>query len=304
VDRRLSDRIGIAGAWLSGGALLAVLAGLIAWLAVKGLQNVDWAFVTSNPLPGSLEQGVTGGILAPLVGTLTVVVLGAVVAVPLGVATALFLSEYRSPRWLAHVADISVDLIFGVPSIVFALFGLAIFIRPDLVFLSHRVESSGNAAGASFICASLMMSLIAFPPIVRASQAAMGAVPQVQREAAYALGKGRLATIRRIVLPGARNGIATGAILGLGRIAGDTGIVWLLLGGTVLAPPDAGWWRPDNWLRTLQSEGSTLTSYVYYASPAGDGNSPGKAYGAALVLMLMTLVLNALVRLAARRRKR
>ena len=81
--------------------------------------------------------------------------------------------------------------------------------------------------------------------MVRATESAILAVPARQREAAYALGKGRVATLRRVVLPGARPGIVTGVILGIGRIVGDTAIAVLLLGGTVLAPFAAGWWKPD-----------------------------------------------------------
>jgi phosphate transport system permease protein len=301
VPRRLTDRLAVGLAWLSGLVLIGVVAGLLAWLGVNGLRNVDLDFVFSNPSPGSLEQGVAGGVFSPLVGTLVVIVLGVAVALPLGLGTAIFLVEYRRPLWLARVADTAIDLIFGVPSVVFALFGLAIFQNGFFSFLSGEVESSGKATAASFLCASLMMSLIALPPIVRGSQAAIAGVSTMQREAAYSLGKGRLATIRRVVLPAARPGVVTGAILGIGRIAGDTAIVWLLLGGSVLAPPEPGWWRPDQWLDTLRSDGSTLTTYVFYTSPVGEGNADSFAYGGAFVLMVLMLAVNFAVSRFARR---
>ena len=96
--------------------------------------------------------------------------------------------------------------------------------------------------------------------------------------------------------------IVTGMILGIGRIAGDTAIVWLVLGGTVLAPFDPGWWHPDRAARHAPRSGSTLTTYIYYASPAGEGNTAGKAYGAAFVLMVLIVVVNLLIRLAGGRR--
>jgi phosphate transport system permease protein len=136
---------------------------------------------------------------------------------------------------------------------------------------------------------------------VRGSQAAIAGVSTVQREASYALGKGRLATIRRVVLPAARPGVVTGTILGIGRIAGDTAIVWLLLGGSVLAPPDGGWWEPQNWLDTLRGDGSTLTTYVFYTSPVGEGNADSFAYGGAFVLMVLMLLINFGVSRFARR---
>ncbi len=302
MTHRLSDRIGVAAAWITGVLLVLAVGSIMLWLAIGGIQHVDWGFLHDSPAPGSLESGVAGGIFDPLAGTVIVTVLGIAVAFPLGLGTAIFLAEYRHPSWLARAADTSVDMIFGVPSIVFALFGVAVFAKPVFTVLSERVESSGLATGSSFLCASLILSLIAYPPIVRASEAAILAVPQHQREASYALGKGKLATLRRVVVPGARPGIVTGVILGIGRIVGDTAIAVLLLGGTVLAPFGPGWWHPGRALDTLQGQGATLTTYIYYASPAGEGNTAGKAYGAAFVLMILIVVVNVLVRLAGRRR--
>ena len=299
---RLSDRIGRYGAWASGLFLSAVVLSIVLWLLINGLRNIDWTFLSQNPASGSLETGMAGGILSPLVGTLIITVIGISFALPIGLATAIFLAEYGKPLWLKRMADTAIDLIFGVPSIVFALFGLAVFSSPALVFLSEPVGTGGRATAKSFFCAGLMMALIALPPIVRSTQAAIAQVPNVQREAAYALGKTRFAMIRKIVLPAVRPGISTGTILGMGRIAGDTAIVWILLGGAVLSPPPDGWWRPDNFLAFLHGTGSTLTTYVYFASPAGEGNSAGKAYGAALILFAVVFIINIVLGRAGQRR--
>jgi phosphate transport system permease protein len=299
---RLSDRLGIGIAYAAGGLLVVAVAVLMLWLVVQGIGTISWDFLTGEPAPGSLEQGVAGGILPAIIGTLIVVVFGMAVAIPLGLGVAVFLTEYRRPSWLAKGTDTAIDLIFGVPSVVFALFGLAIFSQGWLSWLSNPVGGTGMATAQSFFCSSLMMALIGLPPVVRSSQAAILGVPTQQREAAYALGKGKLTTIRRIVVPGARPGIATGIMLGIGRIAGDTAIVWILLGGAVLQAPPDGWYLPWNLLDFLRSEGSTLTTYIYFSSPAGEGNSPGPAYGAALVLMVVILIVNiALIRLSRRR---
>ena len=166
--------------------------------------------------------------------------IGVAIALPLGVGTAIFLAEYRRPAWLAHAVESAVEVIFGVPSIVFALFGLAIFTNSFFGFLSDSVESSGIAFGRSFLVAGIMMSLLALPPITRATEESIRSIPHDLREASYALGKGRLATLTRVILPGARPGIATGVILGAGKIAGDTAIVWLLLGGVITFQPSTG----------------------------------------------------------------
>lgn len=299
---RLSDILGRYLAWAFGIFLVGVVLSIVAWLLINGLRNIDWAFLTTNPSPGSVEVGVAGGIISPLIGTLIVTALGTAIALPLGLITAIFLGEHGKPKWLKQMTDTSIDLIFGVPSIVFALFGLAIFASPKLVFLSQEVPNSGVSSAKSFFCASIMMALIALPPIVRSTQAAISSVPQVQREAAYALGKTRFSTIRSIVIPSIRPGIATGTILGMGRIAGDTAIVWILLGGAVLEPPAPGWYTPGGILDFLHGTGSTLTTYVYFASPAGEGNAEGKAYGAALVLFALVFIVNIVLGRAGQRR--
>jgi phosphate transport system permease protein len=120
------------------------------------------------------------------------------------------------------------------------------------------------------------------------------------REASYALGKTKAATIRRVLLPGARGGIATGATLGMGRIAGDTAIVVILLGASLQLQSEGS----VPLLRTLRGTGSTLTSYVYNNSPAGEGAAPQKAYAAAFVLLVIVVGLNFAVDLIAKNRGR
>jgi phosphate transport system permease protein len=135
------------------------------------------------------------------------------------------------------------------------------------------------------------MSLIALPPLFTATRDGLQAVPTHMREAAFALGKTRIATIRRVLLPSVRSNIATGVTLGVSRIIGDTAIVVLLLGETLRLEPQgsvAG-------IGLLRGTGSTLTSYVYGNSPAGEGAAPQKAYAAAFVLMVFVLALNLLV---------
>ena len=169
---RLSDRGGVAAAYAAGGVLVIAVTVIMAWLVWQGISTISWDFLTTGPAPGSLEQGVAGGILPALVGTLIVIVFGMLVAIPLGLGVAIFLTEYRQPNWLAKGTDTAIDLIFGVPSVVFALFGLAIFSQGWLSWLSNPVGDAGMATAQSFFCASLMMALIGLPPVVRSSQAA------------------------------------------------------------------------------------------------------------------------------------
>jgi phosphate transport system permease protein len=184
-----------------------------------------------------------------------------------------------------------------VPTIVFAIFGLAIFTNPGLSFFSTMVEGVENAKafGRSFLAASFTMSMMILPFVIKSVEESLRSVPATYREAAYALGVSKWRTITKVILPGARAGIITGVVLGIGRIAGDTAIVWLCLGGSMGLTGPQPWWEPQNWMATLQNTGSTLTSYIYYSSPAGEGNSPNKAFGAGLVLIVLILALNALV---------
>jgi phosphate transport system permease protein len=293
------DRAGVALAWGCGLALVAAVAGVIGWLAWEGVGKLTISFLTTDPLPGSVKQGVVGGIRGPIAGTLIVTAIGIAIAFPLGIATAVFLTEYGRPALLARAVEAAIDLLFGIPAIVFALFALAVFTAPWLSSLSGVVATSGQAYGRSFVVAGIMMSLLALPPITRATQESIGAIPSDLREASYALGKGKLATIRRVVLPGSRPGIATGTILGAGRIAADTAIAFLLLGGVITF---AGhWYKPSHWSQTLHGSGATLTSYIYYASPAGEGNNEGAALGAAFVLIVLMLLVNAAIIFVSRR---
>lgn len=299
-SRSLGTRVGIGLSWVAGLSLVAMILGIVVWLGIEGASALSWEFISQDPSPGTIEEGVLGGIRGPLVGTLLVTAIGVAVALPIGLGAAIFLAEYRRPHWLARLVEQGVELLFGIPSIVFALFGLAIFTSSALIPLSSEIGSSGKAYGQSFIVSGLMMALIAIPPIARSAEEAIRAIPNDLREASYALGKGKLATIRRVTLPGARPGIATGVILGGGKIAGDTAIVWLLLGG-VITWENGQWYSPENWLDTLRGTGATLTTYVYFASPVGDGNSETSAYGAAFVLILLMILVNGAVLLASRR---
>jgi phosphate transport system permease protein len=163
-------------------------------------------------------------------------------------------------------------------------------------FLSFTAQ--GNAVfGRSFFTAGAMMALIALPLIVGSTREALAQVPDRVREASYALGKSRASTIRWVLLPSIRPDIASGIALGMGRIIGDTAIITILLGVT-LTTQGVG---STPLLGTLRGTGSTLTSYVYNNSPAGEGNAPQKAYAAAFVLLLIVIGLNFAVDAIAKR---
>jgi len=291
------DLLGLAAAWFVGLLLCAIAAALVLYMGYRGVQYLSLDLLISRPEP-SPDQSQSGGILDPILGTLLIIAIGTVIAVPIAVGAALWIVEYGRPRWLARVVESAIEVIAGAPSIAIAIFGLAFFQMDFMAWASFAADGGGGVFGRSFIAAGSVMSLIALPSIFAATREALQSVPGHVREASYALGKTRWATIRRVLLPTVRPDIATGTALGMGRIAGDTAIIVLLLGATLQL--QSGSDVPG--LGVLQGTGSTLTSYVYNNSPSGEGNAPEKAYAAAFVLMVLIVGLNLLVAWIGRRR--
>jgi phosphate transport system permease protein len=170
--------------------------------------------------------------------------------------------------------------------------------RNRLGFLSQT--SHGIVLGQSFFAAAAMLSLVGLPMVVASTREGLQAIPSHVREASYAVGKTKIATTRRVLLPAARPSVITGSMLGLGRVIGDTAIVLLLLGGTLTFQAA----NSTPLLGLLRGTGDTLTGYIYYNAPTGDGNQPSKAYAAAFVLMLMVLAINVGVDFVVRRSQR
>jgi phosphate transport system permease protein len=193
---------------------------------------------------------------------------------------------------LTRIVRVGLEVLASVPSVVFGMFGLAVFTIPIFAFLSSGGADNASAAfGRSFLVAGIVMGLHVLPFITKVAEEAIRSVPNSYRSGAAALGITKWRAIRTVVLPAAAPGIATGAVLGMGLVAGDTAIVWLTLGGTMTMATDT-WWKLSNALTVLKGTGSTLTTYIYFNSPAGDGNSPDQAFAAALILVFIVLVLN------------
>jgi phosphate transport system permease protein len=294
---KLRHRLAFVACWACGLALCAVTAAIVIYMGVRGVQYLNPELLFSRPEPG-LQQHTTGGILDPIVGTVVLTLIGIAIAVPLAVIAAIWVVEYGKPAPLARAVESGIEVVAGTPDIVIAIFGLAIFQLPILAPLSFTA-SGGGVFGRSFLAAGAMMSLIALPLVFGAAREGLLSIPSHMREASWALGKTRICTIREILLPQIRRNVATGSALGMGRIVGDTAVVVVLLGATLQIEPQGD--VPI--LGALRGTGSTLTSYVYGASPAGEGNAPQKAYAAAFVLLLIVLTLNATVDFLGRRKE-
>jgi phosphate transport system permease protein len=174
-------------------------------VVARGAGSVDLQFITSAPsrIPAK------AGILPALIGTLWVTILVAIITFPIGVAAAIYLEEYAGRGRWARLMKLNISNLAGVPSIVYGIFGLALFVR--LLGLGRTV-----------FAASLTLSLLILPVVIISSMEALRAVPPSQREAAYALGATRWQMIRRSLLPSAAPGILTGIVLAVGRAVGET----------------------------------------------------------------------------------
>jgi phosphate transport system permease protein len=292
---RLSDRIGLAFAWALGLLFCAITAAIVIYFLVEGIRYIRPSLLVTHPTAG-FKQSQTGGFFDPLMGTLILGAMSMAIALPVGIGVAVWLSEYGRPAALARVAESTIEMLAGAPTVVLALFGLLIFESPALGFLSQT--TNGVVLGNSFFAAVGVLWLVALPLIVANVREGLQAIPSHVREASYAVGKSKIATTRRVLLPAARPNVITGAMLGLGRVIGDTAIVVFLLGSTLNFQSAGGF------LGLLRGQGSSLTAYIYENAPSGELNQPQKAYAAAFVLLLIVLALNLAVELVGRRARR
>ncbi|MCX7841754.1 MAG: phosphate ABC transporter permease PstA [Clostridia bacterium] len=293
--KKIRDLMGEVMSWLASSITIAACLGIIIYLFNMGHAQIDIGFLTNEPAT-TLETE-KNGILTPLVGTLLLTFIGTLVAFPWALGTAIYLSEYAKRNNLTETFRLGIDVLSGVPTIVVAIFGLAVFSNPALGFLSSMVEGVqdvNRAFGRSFLVSGITMAVMILPFVIKTCEEALKSVPDTYREASLAMGASKWYTITKVILPTAKNGIITAVILGMGRIIGDTAIVWLTLGGTLRMTGVQPWWRPDNWLSTLKNTGSTLTSYIYFMSPAGEGHQNENAFGAAFVLIIIIILLNLL----------
>lgn len=288
LDSRMWPALCVAAASIAVTTCLAI----VAYVFIEGMPSVGLNFLITDPEP-SLVESEMGGVRTPLVGTIVLVVLSVLFAAPLSLAAAIQLSEYMDERsMVTRGVRLGLEVLASVPSVVFGMFGLALFSAPIFRFLSSAGAEGADAAfGRSFLVASIVMGVHILPFMIKVMEEAIRSVPMGYRQAAAGLGIEKWRSILLVILPSSRSGIAVAVILGMGLVAGDTAIVWLLLGGTLSMGSDA-WWLPSNWIEVARGTGSTLTTFTYFNSPAGEGMAPGFAFGAALVLMVLVLGLN------------
>lgn len=205
LNRNMTQRLGFGLLSLMAAITVLPIIAVVIYIIVQGGGAISLEFLTDFPHAGMRQ----GGIMPAIIGTFYLTIGTAIFSVPLGVAAAIYLSEYAPENWLTRTIRIAIINLSGIPSVVYGLFGLGLFV----LFLKF---------GTSILSASLTLSIMTLPVIISTAEEALRAVPQSFRTVSISLGATRWQTIRRIVLPEALPGIITGVILGLERAAGET----------------------------------------------------------------------------------
>ncbi|HEY5506426.1 MAG TPA: ABC transporter permease subunit, partial [Coriobacteriia bacterium] len=216
-NRRIGSRIGVVLCWAAAIAVAAVCVFIIGYLAWEGWHAVTWRFLSTDPV-ASLAEDSAGGIRTPMVGTAILVVFSVALAFPIAIGAAVYLAEYMKERWwITRIVRLGLETLASVPSVVFGMFGLAVFTLPAFTFLSASgAEGSTAAFGRSFLVASLVMAVHVLPFVIKVAEEAIRAIPASYRQGALALGMTKWRTISKVVLPAAAPGIATAVVLGMG----------------------------------------------------------------------------------------
>ncbi|MFZ2447678.1 MAG: phosphate ABC transporter permease PstA [Syntrophobacteraceae bacterium] len=265
MNRYTVQKIGFAFLILSAIAVVAPIMVVVGIIFIEGARAVSWEFISAMPFEGMRE----GGIFPAIIGTLLLTIGTALAAIPVGVGGTIYLAEYAKDTWMTRAIRLAIVNLAGIPSIVYGLFGLGMFV----LFL-HM--------GTSILAGVLTLAIMTLPVIISTSEEALRAVPIEFRTVSASLGGTRWQGIRYIVLPQALPGIITGIILGLLRAAGETAPILFTV---------AAFYLP----RLPQSpfdQVMTLPYHLYVISTQVPGMPMSVQYGTALVLLILVLSMN------------
>ena len=252
--------------YLSAGIICLILLSVIGYILYRGLPHISIEFLTSKP---SLIRG-TVGILPNILNTIYIILITLIIVLPLGVGSAIYLNEYAKNKKLIRIIELATETLSGIPSIIYGLVGMLIFVQ----FCS---------LGTSILAGSLTLVIMTLPTIMRTTQESLKTVPDGYREGSLALGSGKWYMIRTVVLPSAIDGIVTGCILSIGRIVGESAALLFTAGmaNELLGIVDAV---------TSGNAGSSLTVALYmYAKERGEFEI---AFAIAAILLILTFVIN------------
>lgn len=249
--------------------VVLILFVILGFIIIKGASVISWDFLTKSP-----EEGMTsGGIYPAIVGTLYLVLGSSLISFPIGVMSGIFMNEYATNGKITKFIRIMTNNLSGVPSVVFGLFGMALFVN-TLGF------------GDSIIAGSLTLALLSLPLVIRTTEEALKSIDDSFRHGSLALGATKLQTIRKVILPMAFPNIITGLILSVGRVSGETALILFTVAAYFL-PQLPG---------SIFDQCMALPYHLYVISTSGTDveASRGMAYGTALVLIAIVLIVNLL----------
>ena len=270
---RIGDNVLKALIYLAAGVAIALLVGIMGYVFVRGLPQVSWQFLST--VQSSLKG--TFGILGNIINTIYIIVITLIIAAPIGIGSAIYLNEYAKPGKLVRTIEFTTEILSGIPSIIFGLFGM--------VFFGMTLK-----LGYSVLTGSFTLTLMVLPLITRNTQEALKTVPDSYRSGALGIGVTKWYMIRTILLPSAAPGILTGVILSIGRIVGESAALLFTAG--------SGFQLPKNLFGKLFESSGTLTIQLYLSMQKAKYD---QAFGIAVVLLIIVLGINLLTRFLTNR---
>ncbi len=267
ISKKTKEHIAFAIFRILGIITLGVLIWILGFICFNGISVMSWDFIFSYP-----EEGMTsGGIFPAIVGTLYLVIGSIIIAFPLGVMSAIYTVEYAKNNWVTKLIRIMTNNLASIPSIVFGLFGMTLFVN-TLAF------------GDSIIAGSLTLSLLILPVVIRTTEEALKAVPNTYRTGSMALGANKIQTIKRIILPTAFPNIITGLVLSIGRVSGETAPILFTVVAYFLPKLPS----------SIFDQVMALPYHLYVLATSGTDIEKSRpvAYGTALVLIIIVLLMN------------
>ena len=265
---RMSDQILKGLIYAAAGIAILILIGIMGYVFVRGIPQISWEFLTTVP---STRKGYFG-IIGNIVNTIYIIVITLLIATPVGIGSAIYLNEYAKPGKFVRVIEFTTEILSGIPSIIFGLFGM--------VFFGVTLK-----LGYSILTGSFTLTLMILPLITRNTQEALKTVPDSYRSGALGIGATKWYMIRTILLPSAMPGILTGVILAIGRIVGESAALLFTAG--------SGFLLPKNLFSKLFESSGTMTIQLYLSMQKAQYD---QAFGIAVVLLIIVLGINFLTK--------
>ena len=264
--KKTVDRLFYGIVILLSAVALFFLVVIIGYVMVKGISYIDWEFLTQTPR----LMGKEGGIFPIIIGTVYVTGLAILISAPIGIAAAVYFNEYSKDGKVVRLIRMFTEILAGIPSIVFGLFGFAFFV----IFLNM---------GWSILSGALSLSLMVLPTLIRSTEESLKTVPMSYREGSLSLGATKWKTTMRVVLPCCKKGILSGLILSIGRAIGETAVIMLTVGGALKLP------------LSIFDSARTMSVHMYILT--AEGISEAKSYATAALLIIVVLIINGLANL-------